>query len=181
MKFEKLFLSVILAGAVLLAGGCSSDKGTTTSPVPPGVDNAPPLAPTGLNAPDGKISVTGYLLTWEPSREADLSGYRVYRFDPDPQRTEAYVLVSGDSPIPLSSFPGQWDTPTPTWLRVSAVDASGNESGLSQPFLVTPGSNNESQTRGGRSSGPSEGSGPVPGPSSGGRDIGPRDGPRDPN
>jgi hypothetical protein len=163
MNSQRLILSMILAGALLCVGACSSDKTTSSSPLPSGRDDAPPLPPTGLSAPDAKISATGFLLTWNRNTEADLHGYRVYLYDPSPERENAYVLLNSDQLIAFNGFPAQWDTPHQVWLRVTAVDITGNESAMSSAFYLSPTISHQAGDRADRPHAPSEqGSYPLP-------------------
>jgi hypothetical protein len=71
-------------------------------------------------------------LAWAGSVEPDVVGYKVYRLtsadDAAPQ------LVSGAKAITATSYVDAAAAPGATWFyRVSAVDASGNESTLSDP------------------------------------------------
>jgi hypothetical protein len=127
---KKLLVLTLLAG-IFLCAGCGSDKGTQVL-IPP--DDAPPLAPTGLTwqVDNGGIAV----LTWNLNTEPDLAGYRVYVYDPSPRRAGSYVL---QNPYELLTeerwtFPIQYDQVL--WVRLTAVDAAGNESGTQAPAKV---------------------------------------------
>jgi hypothetical protein len=136
MKLEKLLLGLLLTGAILFSGGCGQDKQTSTSPALTPADDAPPLAPYGLQAPTGKISTGGFLLTWTTTPEADIAGYRAYRYDPSPERLESYVLLNPGDLVTESRFVYSGDTHESVVLRISAVDTAGHESLLSAPIAV---------------------------------------------
>jgi hypothetical protein len=89
-------------------------------------DVAPPAAPAGVATLAGADSVE---VSWSPSAEPDLAGYRVYR------------APAGGAPARLAEVPpGQttWRDPNPGrgglhLYAVTAFDQSGNESAPSKP------------------------------------------------
>jgi uncharacterized protein YcfL len=115
-------LAVTLATFALT--GCSSDNPVSSLN---NLDAAPPSAPVNIRT---EIRGGSVLLDWDASTEADVVGYDVYRYDPDPARESAYVKVNAatitDSEylIPDASEQG-------TWYRVKAVDLSSNRSNSS--------------------------------------------------
>jgi hypothetical protein len=129
---KKLLVLAIVAGFVLFAG-CGTDK----NPQAPILsDDAPPLAPTDLAwQVEGNSGVV--VLTWAPNTEPDLAGYRVYLFEPDPRRDGAYVLQNPDQLLTEE----QWTTPIQydqvLWVRLTAVDAAGNESSVQRTARIT--------------------------------------------
>lgn len=128
---KKLLVLTLLAGAIVFSG-CGSDKSTQ---VPLPSDDAPPLAPTGLTAQVDNSLIA--VLSWAPNTEPDLAGYRVYIYDPDPRRIGSYVLQNPDEPLSQTrwTFPIQYDQVL--WVRITAVDAAGNESSPYGPSKVT--------------------------------------------
>lgn len=95
-------------------------------------DTTAPGAPSGLTAKAGEANIA---LTWTANTEPDLAGYHVHRSE---SQAGPYVKQTRE---PLSGT-----TLTQTglqngvtyWYRLSAVDRSGNEGGLSAPVSATP-------------------------------------------
>lgn len=126
--------SLLLLSAALLLSSCSSDE--PSAPLnenPP--DEAPPLTPSGFDL--GQQGAQKFTLTWNQNSEPDLAGYRVYLYRPDPERTESYVCLTGASPLSRTSTVCSGEPGTTYYFRISAVDASGNESAWSSPFTFT--------------------------------------------
>ena len=124
---RKLLPALALIG--LLAVGCTSS------------DN--PLAPTGSedttppSIPQSVVEVSGnqgHRLTWDANAEADLAGYNVYRYNPDPARENAYVKMTSTA-LTTNSYLLPIDTQTWSY-RVRAIDRAGNESALSGIIVV---------------------------------------------
>jgi fibronectin type 3 domain-containing protein len=91
-------------------------------------DTFPPAAPTGLRGVGGTTSIE---LTWERNREADLAGYRIYRAVGDGPFEKA-----GEAALPAYSDRAV-EAGKAYRYRVTAVDASGNESERSGEVAVT--------------------------------------------
>jgi hypothetical protein len=138
-------LAALALAATLV--GC----GSTSNPTAPSqsLDTTPPPVPTslamGYDGPAG-----AYELTWAASSAADLAGYEVYLYSPDPSRDNAYVRIGSPAeprlhiPVPLSD--------TDAVLRVRARDESGNLSAYSAPYVgemttLGPGSDGEGLKR----------------------------------
>lgn len=117
-------LSVVALAAVL-ATGCTSEN-NPVAPTSSIEDTTPPAVPQGVAT---KASNGGWIMTWDANAEADLAGYNIFRYDPDPSRENSYVKVNAstltDTEYSLPIVPGQWS------YRVRAVDQTGNQSGLS--------------------------------------------------
>jgi hypothetical protein len=126
------FLTVALLASIIFFPGCGSDK-STQAPVPP--DDAPPLMPIGLASSygDGGFGV----LTWAANTEPDLAGYRVYVFDPAPDREGSYVLQNPDALLSDTRWQMAVRYGETFYARVTAVDAQGNESGASGPQAIS--------------------------------------------
>jgi acid phosphatase type 7 len=97
----------------------------------PPPDATPPAAPTGLSATPGDRTVA---LDWSDNSEADLSGYRVYRRNPDGTWPASPVATPSASHW---SDGGRTNGTTYTY-RVTAVDTAGNESPPSAPAAAMP-------------------------------------------
>jgi hypothetical protein len=121
MSPRKLLPIFALAG--LLAAGCAEEN-----LLAPGgsEDTTPPAAPQGAIL---QPSSGDWRMSWNPNGEADLAGYNVFRYDPDPSRENAYVKVN-PSTITTNSYSVSVD-PASAIFRVRAVDATGNQSGMS--------------------------------------------------
>lgn len=109
--------------ALVALAGCGTDN-TLSGPAP--TDSAPPSAPTNIREVErGAISV----LAWDASPDADVVGYDVYMYAPDPAREAAYVRVNA------STIVGEeyvvMGASAESWYRVKAVDQSGNRSSSS--------------------------------------------------
>lgn len=137
---EVFFPSIMGQGYLLRIGGVDGSVGSATlvltcdvEPVFGGAD--PKLAiPTGLAARAGDSNVT---LEWDENIEFNLAGYRVYR------ATEANgipVPLTTDDPIRIPYYLDQGiPNNQPVHYQVSAVDASGVETALSEVASATPG------------------------------------------
>lgn len=122
MKKLSSLISVAALAAVL--AGC----GTGSDPVAPNaiLDSAPPQAPSGLTQELNTSLVR--VLEWTANSEPDLAGYQIYQYSPDPSRDNAYVLVAT-----VSATTTEWALPIVddseiTWMRLRALDQSGNRS-----------------------------------------------------
>jgi hypothetical protein len=121
-------MTVPLAGLAMMAmlSGCG-DTATPTG-IDTGLDTTPPPAPTNLvQSYDGGRAT----LAWDASAAADVVGYAVYVYSPDPSRDNAYVLADDPNPtdnrfeLPLVS-----ENCTVIY-RVKAIDGAGNRSAYS--------------------------------------------------
>jgi hypothetical protein len=121
-------------GAWDAAGGeTAGDDLTFDTTVP--TDYDPPSAPTGLRCAATEGGVSAW---WNPSSEADLLGYNVYRAryrDGDLDWSRAVMLT--EIPISEPSFFDDTTEPGAAYeYAVTAVDRSGNESQYSQSVSV---------------------------------------------
>jgi hypothetical protein len=125
-------LVLLLAAGMGVFLGCSED-GASTAPDNTGtLDTVAPLAPVPNIAliKDGALTVT-----WIENSEPDVVGYNVYVYDPTPHRVSAYNRLN-PAPITTSEYLVSVGATAVEWMRISAVDSSGNESPLSRAFLV---------------------------------------------
>lgn len=123
---------LLLVGAAVILSGCGASV-EPTSPTPI-LDTTPPPAPEGL-ALDFDASGERYL-EWSPSAAADLAGYQVYLYSPDPGRDNSYVLVR-DVAGATTRLPLPPVARAATYIyRIRAVDQAGNRSGFSSSFGV---------------------------------------------
>lgn len=127
---------LILAGC----GGNPSDSGDDEEDPPDNNENiedtTPPSAPGGVDGMSGDGEIE---LVWNANTEDDLDGYNVYR------GTESFSSVSDMDPVNggnLLSGTDYTDTGlengTTYYYRLTAVDGSKNESGVSPEVEVTP-------------------------------------------
>ena len=120
-----------LALTALLATGCASDE-NPLAPTSTGADTTPPASPQSLTQ---HTDQGGYRISWAASADADLAGYNVYRYDPDPSRVSAWVKINGSlvtgTTHSVMVAPGEWN------YAVRSVDQSGNESPLSSFITVS--------------------------------------------
>ena len=104
------------------ASGESGDSNVTTYSVPDSVDSTPPFSPQGVA---GDTVNNDIVLTWKANSESDFSVYRVYYGT----SSRIYGL-----PIPVNGTKysiSELNTGVTYYFAVTAVDASGNESGYS--------------------------------------------------
>ncbi len=92
-----------------------------------------PAAPSGVSAQSTTDGSRLVVLTWSPSPETDVIGYRVYR---STESNRSYSVVGTSS---LSQFADTCPTLGTTYFyRISAVDAQGLESPLSSEVPARP-------------------------------------------
>ena len=128
MMSRRPTLFVALAALVALAG-CGTDN--TVSSLNQ-ADSAPPSAPTNIRQETrGAISV----LAWDASPDADVVGYDVLVYSPDPSRENAYVKVNVAA-VPGEEFNVTIDGTPNAWYRVKAVDQAGNRSASSSSAYI---------------------------------------------
>ena len=124
----------MLLALVIVAVGCGSDDAQSpTQPTP--TDQAPPLTPTGVGL--ASQSATKVVLRWAPNVDPDLAGYRVYLYDPSPDRSNAYRCLTPLRLWPTNEFASGAVDGTTYCYRITAVDTSGNESTMSDPLTFS--------------------------------------------
>ncbi|MEO6463762.1 MAG: hypothetical protein ABIP29_11865 [Candidatus Eisenbacteria bacterium] len=123
MSRRTLSFPAALVALVALAG-CGTDN---TLSGPASTDSAPPSAPTNIREVErGALAV----LAWDASPDADVVGYDVYMYSPDPAREASYVRVNA-STVVGEEFVVTTGASHNAWYRVKAVDQSGNRSSSS--------------------------------------------------
>jgi hypothetical protein len=120
---------VLVVSLVALLAGCSDQHETTVNPPAPNPDTQPPMTPS-MGQWTAKEGGPLYL-AWSEGSEADLAGYNIYRYAPNPGSLQSYVklnmgLVTENSLMVQDAMPGVYEH-----YRVSSVDDSGNESAMS--------------------------------------------------
>ena len=143
--------AVGLTGLLLMAVGCSNSDNTQAPIIPP-PDNAPPIAPSAPAV--SKSNADAYAVAWAANTESDLAGYRVYVYEPNPESDSAYRLLNPDQLVTRNRYSARTEAnidgsnPSELYLRVTAVDQSGNEVKLeSAGAVVAP---DLGRVRGGR-------------------------------
>ncbi|HEY2955947.1 MAG TPA: VCBS repeat-containing protein [Candidatus Eisenbacteria bacterium] len=91
------------------------------------VDNLPPGGP---GSAAGEMTQQGYRLRWNPTRDADLAGYRLYRGETSNFKASDTTRIASPSDTVYVDRNGDGSA----WYKVSAVDRNGNES----PFALVP-------------------------------------------
>ena len=116
----------------------ATDEAGNVDPAPESItleyrDLTPPGAVLGLQA---LVSGEDVALSWDPSPEPDLDGYRVFRYDADGNESQLTLdPISGESYDDAALADGSYA------YRVRAVDLTGNESELSEEagaFVYAP-------------------------------------------
>ena len=124
-------LDILAAVVMVAAAGVVGCTGSTPSPAGPSMDTAPPA--TVIQLESTVVDGASIELSWRPSPELDLAGYRIYRSvtnspgtRPRDTHLEADELVGS---VTQPYFDDHDVTPGSTYAYgVTAFDASGNES-----------------------------------------------------
>ena len=97
------------------------------------IDSIPPQTPTPFKATSVYLGVE---LSWEPNRDRDLYGYRIYRTTQEGMYDSTWVYeVPGTETTFRDSVVNIWQT---YYYCISAIDSSLNESPLSNEVSATP-------------------------------------------
>ena len=129
MQFRHAFCCAVLALSLAAVTGCATDNPVSSVG---GIDATAPGAPTSLAA---ETRGNDLVLSWDASVDADVVGYDVYRFDPDPARENAYVKVNG-AIITDTEYTVPEASSGASWYRVKAVDTSANASAASSALAA---------------------------------------------
>lgn len=125
----------VMAAAVLAVTSYGCGAGQNPAAPAASLDSSPPQAPVGLVQTVDASNQS--IVQWTPNSEADLGGYQVYLYSPDPTRDNAYVLAAT-----LAAGQTSWDLPdadgsTTSWVKLCALDRTGNRSAESAALQVT--------------------------------------------
>ena len=126
---------IVMAAAVLALTSYGCGAGNNPAAPAASLDSSPPQAPVGLTQTVDASHQS--IVQWTPNSEADLDGYQVYLYSPDPTRDNAYVLAAT-----LTASETSWDLPTvdettTSWVKLCALDKTGNRSAESAALQVT--------------------------------------------
>jgi hypothetical protein len=124
MSLRRVLFAAVLAVSVVAVSGCATDNPVSSLS---GLDATAPGAPTMLKAEDHDGSL---VLSWSASADADVAGYNVYRYAPDPARENSYVKING-ALVTGTRFAVTDAGSDPSWYRIKAVDTSANASAAS--------------------------------------------------
>lgn len=124
MSLRRVLSAAVLAVSVVAISGCATDNPVSSLS---GLDATAPGAPTSLVAEDRAGAL---VLAWNASADADVAGYNVYRYSPDPARENAYVKING-ALVTGTEFVVTDAGSDASWYRIKAVDTSANTSAAS--------------------------------------------------
>lgn len=108
-------------------------KPTSGAPPPPPSDTTPPAVPTGLSATAGNSSVT---LSWNANTESDLNSYHLFKGTVDGGWVDYFISVGKNT---TNYTDNNVTNGTTYYYRISASDASGNQSNRSAQVSATVG------------------------------------------
>jgi hypothetical protein len=129
MHVRRVFCSAVLAFSLVTITGCATENPVSAVG---GIDATAPGAPTSLAA---EVRGNDLVLSWDASVDADVVGYDVYRFDPDPARENAYVKVNS-AIVTDTEYAVPEASSSASWYRVKAVDTSANASAASSALAA---------------------------------------------
>ena len=121
--FGKVYVYFVRSAGGVAPGAVESEDSESIKVEP--VDKFPPAAPQGLTTITGEGFIA---LSWEPAKEPDLAGYRVWRREPG--RTKP-VLLKELSPAENSYSDTEVENRKQYVYAITAFDRAGNESGRS--------------------------------------------------
>jgi hypothetical protein len=119
-------LLVLLTLAVMLVGCGKSAAPTAVTPL----DETPPAAPTHILSSVDLTNASTNLL-WTASTSANVAGYEVYLYSPDPTRENSYVLLA-QTGAGVTTYPISVSEPTTLTCRLRAVTGTGTKSAWSE-------------------------------------------------
>jgi len=124
MSLRRVLSVAVLAVSVVAISGCATDNPVSSLS---GLDATAPGAPTSIMALDRDGAL---VLAWNASADADVAGYNVYRYSPDPARENSYVKVNGTL-VTGTEYVVTDASSDAAWYRIKAVDTSANASAAS--------------------------------------------------
>lgn len=129
MNKSTLTILSVLFFSLLIVQGCGKSSGTD-------IDTEAPAAPANIKGTSQDQRVD---LRWSANTESDLLGYNLYR------STSSFSDISGMEPVNgneiiniLEYIDTGLDNGTTYYYRLTAIDESVNESGLSEELEITP-------------------------------------------
>jgi len=129
---KHVMISAVLLCVSGLLFGCSNDDPITLAPVVP-VDEAPPIAVSGLNAM--LTTGGGVALSWDASSSPNLRGYLVYRH----KVSEQAIGLLTASPVMAARYVDSSVDQGQTYeYMVTAVNVKGLESAESTITVTVP-------------------------------------------
>ncbi len=129
MQVRRVLPAVVFGAALVMLSGCGSTN--PVSSTSGALDTTPPAAPQNLKA---GLDAGELVLSWDASADADVAGYDVYRYAPDPSRENSYVKINV-SLVTDTSYGVSDATPLNTYYLVKAVDRSSNVSASSSDIV----------------------------------------------
>src|SRR5713226_8258159 len=130
MQVRRLLPAVVFGAALVVLSGCGSTNPVSTASG--ALDTTPPAAPQNLKA---GLDTGDLVLSWDASADADVAGYDVYRYAPDPTRENSYVKIN-PALVTGTSYDVGDATTQDTYYRVKAVDRSSNVSSASDDIVA---------------------------------------------
>ena len=124
MSLRRVLSAAVLAVSLVAVSGCATDNPVSSLS---SLDASAPGAPTNFVAEDRDGAL---VLAWNASADADVAGYNVYRYSPDPARENAYVKING-ALVTGTEFVVTDAGSDASWYRIKAVDTSANTSAAS--------------------------------------------------
>lgn len=128
-------LRVILLSFATIAiiSGCGKSSSPTSAV--PSLDSTPPVTPESMSITYDQVT-RNKILKWAPSTSADLAGYQLYFYSPDPSRDNSFMLIAEtDAGTTQYEIPAV-SLPNTHFYRVRSVDTAGNRSGFSPIFEI---------------------------------------------
>lgn len=136
-----LFPTLVALSLAVLLSGCGQNS------TPTGVmalDETAPAAPSQLMKESDPANPNGWL-AWEPSTSANVAGYEVYQYSPDPAREDAYLLVGQtDATTTEYALPFSYQSQT-VYYRLKAVSTAGIKSSWSATAGIGIGPNQSNE------------------------------------